>query len=1175
MLNYIAYLQALRLEKNKKWESALAAYQKIAKTQNQPTAKLAYRIGFVAEKIKDWETAETWLQRAVEADPTKAQWHYRLALAQELNKKFSLAVETYGQAIALQPKNPQYLYRLGKVLWICGKGVEAEKALHQAIELDPQNPKYAYELVAAIRKQGRTWQEVEALQAALALDAGNAQWQFELGEAQDKMNRFAEAGQAFAKANTLDPGKALWHFREGWAWERAEQDKNANAAYTAAIAADEALNAKDFGIGVFHQQRGFWSEAVLAYSRTIQKHPSNAELHYRLGLAYDRCYEWEQAAQSYRQALLLDIHQPAWHYRLGFVLERLERWQEASQAYREAVARSNRHNSLWYYRLGYVLMQMGQSEQAAEAFIRTRIFEKPHGMDLSSYEKNVELMRSIKYKEYYDNFPVKKNIILYESSQGASIGCNPLSIFIKIINDERYSEFYHVWVINYFDRIPSFIKKYKNVIFVKRESDLYLQYLSSAGFLINNNTFPPYFLRKPTQKYLNTWHGTPLKFLGREMIDGFMEHRNATRNFLQSTHIISPNSHTTKIFMEGFDIQGIYSGKIAETGYPRIDRSINKEKEKIINIKKRIGISNNLPIVLYAPTWRGTLSSGGDFNLERLKNDIENMSQLNCNFLFRGHHMLEGVLKETQLISSCVVPEDIDTNDLISLVDVLITDYSSIFFDFLPLNKPIIFYAYDLEEYSSSRGLYFPMSSMPGILCLDGKKLIDSLNNIIHNIETWMPDNIYKKAKQEFCPFEDGASTQRVINFFFQDDNSYTVNFPKKNRKSILMYAGPLNSNGITSSALNLLNEINQHKYDITLLLDAEIFQYPEQIERAKRIPREVKIIVKVGRSLQSAEEKWISDRFLKNHRFDNNEQKELYENSFISEFHRMFSKSDFDVILNFDGYNRFWAALLGIGSKANNKIIYLHNSMHGEWSLKYPYLSGIFYLYEYYNSAVSVSESVSIENQNLLNSYFEIPKEKFKFSNNLVQAKDIIEKSHESIDETVDAKFSSCTGKIFIACGRLSPEKGFEKLINAFSNVVKKYPETHLFIAGDGPLKDELKNVIQCNGLTHAVTLLGYIKNPFPLMKRADCFVFSSDYEGQGLVVLEALILGCPVISTDVVGPRSLLENGEGKLVPNDMHSLSIAMIDFVENGMGIHNFSYEQYMQTALMSFEKIIDA
>lgn len=1172
MWSYLAYLKARRLEKNEQWEQALAIYDALAKVQTDVSANLAYRLGYVAEKIGDWKKAEPWLQHAVQKLPSQAQWFYRLGLAQELSKKYREAAQTYRQALALKPGNAQWHYRLGKVLWIVGEGADAEESLNQAIRLEPCNSLYVHELAMAMHKQGRTWQEAEVLQQAVMLDSMNAEWQFELGDALDKLNRFAEAAQAFQKANCLRPGNAMWHFHEGYAWERAGDNSRAQNAYTAACATDQVLKARELGIGVFHESRGFWPQAATAYAQEILAQPHNAELHYRLGLAHDRGYCWEKAEAGYRQALANDPDHPDWHYRLGFVLERQSQWKDAAQAYQAALDRSSSYNSQWHYRLGYVLMQAGALEQATQAFCETRIFKKAYGISTQAYQKNADLMKTLIYREYHDNLLIRKNVILYESNQGASIGCNPLSIYLHLLKDPDYADFRHVWVINDRSRVPQCLKGHSQVFFVERESDLYLRYLASAAYLVNNNTFPPYFVRKTGQKYLNTWHGTPLKFLGRDMIDGFMEHRNATRNFLQATHIISPNPHTSRVLRESFDIQGIDTGEIAETGYPRIDRTLCLSPSQQKSLKEKIGIQSHLPIVLYAPTWRGTLNGGVKFDVERLINDMNAFSTLDCNLLFRGHHMLEEILSGHEAARKYIVPTEVDTNELLSIVDILITDYSSIFFDFLPLGRPILFYAYDVEQYTAERGLYFSMTSMPGSLCLDINQVIEKLQARLDSLHAWNPDELYRKAQNNFCGLEDGNSSKRAVEFFLEDKTDWNLPAVQTERISILMYAGPLLSNGITSAALNLLSVLDYRKFDVTIIIDGEDLKYIERVDRMKYISRQVRLVARIGRQLQTIEQKWISDYFSRAYDISG-KMEEIYEDAFSLEFQRMFSTARFDVVLNFDGYNRFWAALCGAGAKADKKIIYLHNSMHGEWTRKYPNLAGLFYLYKHYQHLISVSKSVAEENQMLIGPLFGISAERFGFSNNPICAEEIKQKAQEPLTEDVREKLSVCKGKIFVGCGRLSPEKGFEKLIDAFFRVIARYPESKLIIVGDGPLREELQQKIVHRNLEKSVLLLGYIKNPFPIIARADCFVFSSDYEGQGLVVLEALILERPVISTDVVGPRSILENGEGVLVPNHPQALAEAMLSFMENGAPKSTFNYEKYTACAISSFERLI--
>ena len=148
------------------------------------------------------------------------------------------------------------------------------------------------------------------------------------------------------------------------------------------------------------------------------------------------------------------------------------------------------------------------------------------------------------YTEYLETLPLAPLTVLYESSHGNSVSCNPLQICRNLLADPRFDSWTHVWVLNDKDRIPHELAGRKNVIFAARDSDLYLRYLSTAAYLINNTSFPAYFVRRSDQQYLNTWHGTPLKTLGKDVKTAFFEHRNIARNLLQTTHIIVPNVHT-------------------------------------------------------------------------------------------------------------------------------------------------------------------------------------------------------------------------------------------------------------------------------------------------------------------------------------------------------------------------------------------------------------------------------------------------------------------------------------------------------------------------------------------------------------------------------------------------------------------------------------------------------
>src|SRR5699024_3309512 len=224
----------------------------------------------------------------------------------------------------------------------------------------------------------------------------------------------------------------------------------------------------------------------------------------------------------------------------------------------------------------------------------------------------------------------------------------------------------------------------------------YYKYLSSAGFLFNDTAFPQFFVRKPEQKYLNTWHGTPWKTLGYDVKTARMDFTNAARNFLQASHLLVPNQYTFDHQVVPYQVSTIYPGELAVTGYPRIDLTF-KTMHNAKPLKEELGITDDQKVVLYAPTWRGSIKFR-EFDKEQLEQDLEKLSRMNAHVLFRGHHVVEKLLQDIDIPNVTIVPNRIDTNELLGVTDILITDYSSIFFDFLVTDCPILHYVYDYEE---------------------------------------------------------------------------------------------------------------------------------------------------------------------------------------------------------------------------------------------------------------------------------------------------------------------------------------------------------------------------------------------------------------------------------------------------------------------------------------------
>jgi CDP-glycerol glycerophosphotransferase len=1092
-------------------------------------------------------------------------WLVQLADAQFSMNRFAEAGENYAAA-ALLTQQADLHFREGWCWELSGKAGKARRAYQQAIAADNELQAKAFGIGVFFQKRGRWVAAADAFRKALRQKPTSAELHYKLGYALMRSYKWREAIESFRSAVALDPAVPQWHYRLGFAHERLAEWEDAASAYEYAIGLNNpAPSYWCYRLGYVLTQAHDFEGACLSFAATLKaKVDADAA-------------RIDQPVSAYEERLLVDsLHaaprsQSAQRcFEAGERLELRGMHSLSAEAFDAGVRRMESHSPMAYYRLGRALQEIGDFEAACRAYLETRLFKRAHGVDTAGYRKNKELSQSMIYTEYLETLPLEPWTVLYESSHGNSVSCNPLQIWRNLSNDPRFDSWTHVWVLNEKDRIPHELAGRKNVIFAARDSDLYLRYLSTATYLINNNTFPPYFVRREGQKYLNTWHGTPLKTLGRDIKNGFMDHRNAARNFLHTTHMIAPNEFTAECLIEKYDVEGIFAGKLAVTGYPRIDATVGASQQQKLELRRHLGIEDGQKVVLYAPTWRGSLGSVEARGVD-VSDVMQQLATLDCAPLYRGHALTSREGNEGTL-DKFVVPDDIPTNDLLAVVDVLITDYSSIFFDFMATGRPIVYFAYDLDEYTSERGLYFELETLPGRVCVETTALLQEVSTALQD-ETGA-DEKYLRGIDTFCAIEDGSSTQRTIDFFFFDANEFVVPQDRSPKHNVLFYQGSFIPNGITTSYLNLVSNVDSVSNRMFLAIEPSTVKSEERrLEKFAQHPDHVQVLGRVGTQLVTAEERWVIDKFNATGDLASPELWEVYDRAFQREFRRLFGDASFDSVVCFEGYARYWAALFAnTTNPAARKSIYLHNDMHREWRHRFRYLESMFRLYRKYDQLVSVTKSVHEENVRQLSEAFDLPPAKFDYSNNVVNAAEAKELAAEPLDEDLH-EWMGAGSTNFVTLGRLSPEKGHAKLIRAFREIVEANPNCKLTILGDGPLRQDLQDLIEKLSLETNVLLAGLRLNPFPALQRADCFVFSSDYEGQGLVVLEALILGKPVISTDVVGPRSILEDGYGLLVENSVRGLVEGMNQFLDGKSPREKFDYQSYQDEAISKFQETV--
>lgn len=799
-------------------------------------------------------------------------------------------------------------------------------------------------------------------------------------------------------------------------------------------------------------------------------------------------------------------------------------------------------------------------------------------------KKSAYALAESKYTQFYLDTTIFNDEIVYESFHGRGMSGNPYAIFKYLISHPEYQGLKHTWVINDKSSIPA---KYnnKNIKFVRVHTDEYLEVLSRCKYLVNNTTFPTYFQRKPEQVYVNTWHGIPFKTLGKDMSGEKGQHKNIQRNFLQTSHLVMPNEYTTKKIMESHDINDIYQGSIIEAGYPRIDLTLTTDVELL---KKELNIPSDKKIVLFAPTWRGNVGSVNN-QVENLIDDIAAMtSDLSDDYIFyfRGHALVKRFLENKKLPCK-VVPDHIDSNEFLAITDVLISDYSSIVFDFLPLKRNLIIYCHDYEAYKFDRGTYFDIDELPGIKCLT----IDQVKNAIKNSLSLENEPAFYEWIEKYCPFEDGSSTERVVKEIFNntEDDQFQVN----GKKNILFYCGGFQNNGITSSAINLINEIDYDRYNVVVVDSGD--QNKLRSLNLGRITDKAKIVFRCGAMNVTAPDVGNIKKFYAGHHSSPKLQKSIRA-IFKREYRRLFGDIEFDVVIDFSGYVKFWTVMFCFATNAR-KVVYQHNDMIAESNKKingvYKHkqnLKTIFYFYRFYDRVISVSEKTMELNKKGLYKNIGYNVDNLSYVTNCINPDDIFSKSKVFENYVIDGfryfveKADVTDSKVlnikaipfpkkgnvnFITIGRMSPEKRHDKLLHAFKVVSEKHANAYLYVVGSGVLENEVINLARKLNISDKVIFTGQSSNPYALLKKCDCFVLSSDHEGQPMVLLEALTLDKPIIATNITGSASVLGNDYGNLVENTIDGLVIGMNEFVDKGCKSNNFNYNAYIQESMKLF------
>ncbi|MGW6705141.1 bifunctional glycosyltransferase/CDP-glycerol:glycerophosphate glycerophosphotransferase [Streptomyces sp. NPDC054956] len=428
--------------------------------------------------------------------------------------------------------------------------------------------------------------------------------------------------------------------------------------------------------------------------------------------------------------------------------------------------------------LSYVLTAEGAAAVRTQTLISSAMHGKAAGVVKRGLRKALRTRRNLGsgeqkvkvYHEVFSKLPIKKGTVVFESHMGKQYSDSPKAIYEEMVR--RGVPFEAIW--SYAGGKPTGFPK--EATLVRRWSWAYLRALAQAEFWVDNQGFPLALTKRPGTTYIQTWHGSALKRMGFHEPRTKAQDRAGQRRFQAAVdrfdHFLIRSEHDARTLAKGFRLR---DEVLLRTGYPRNDALVAAHRSEA-NSGERVrgplagefGIAPEKKVLLYAPTFRANADGAVEgfefpFDVEEFADRLGDRFTL----LVRTHYLNSVTLPPSVAGRVIDVSKHHDITPLLALADGLITDYSSVMFDYAVLDRPMLFFAYDYEKYATDiRGTYFDLKEKaPGPVVATADELLQALAAFDE------ADAKYAEARQrfltEFGEYDRGDAAARIVEKFF------------------------------------------------------------------------------------------------------------------------------------------------------------------------------------------------------------------------------------------------------------------------------------------------------------------------------------------------------------------------------------------------------------------------
>lgn len=380
-----------------------------------------------------------------------------------------------------------------------------------------------------------------------------------------------------------------------------------------------------------------------------------------------------------------------------------------------------------------------------------------------------------RYERVWRDVAVDSHQVFFESYGGRSVSCSPKALFEAMADDERYRGYRFVWSVREGEREQASRVLGNRARIVIRGSREYYDALAGSGTLVLNTRLPEYVWSREGQTYVQCWHGTPLKRLGYDVRIETSNALNTTSELAMRfgldarkwTYLLSPSPYTTRHLCDAFGLPAERRGDVViEEGYPRNDALYRADEATVAAIQKRLRLPADRKVLLYAPTWRDDqYRSGVGYTFDYLLDFDRLQRELGDSWvvLFRAHYYIANQFDFSKYRGFVIDASDVDDiNDLYLASDAMVTDYSSVMFDYANTGKPMALFVPDRKHYDESiRGFYLDFDSIPAPMCETSDQMVKELRALDSYNARY--GDAYRAFRETYCPHDDGHAAGRVL----------------------------------------------------------------------------------------------------------------------------------------------------------------------------------------------------------------------------------------------------------------------------------------------------------------------------------------------------------------------------------------------------------------------------